>query len=86
MEQQMTPKAINDACAAFFDAWCERRAIGPLRHLLRAWPLTGGPTDEWGALYEALGLIQADRSLDLPPSEIDRLAGMVRGVWVIIHR
>jgi len=50
----MTPKAINDACAALFDAWCERRAVGPLRHLLKAWSLTGGLTDDWGQLYEAL--------------------------------
>jgi hypothetical protein len=82
----MTPKAINDACAALFDAWCERRAVGPLRHLLKAWLLTGGLTDDWGQLYEALRSIQAHRSLDLPAAEIEDLAGMVRGVSAIIHR
>jgi hypothetical protein len=82
----MTPKVINDAFAALFDAWCERRAVGPLQHLLRAWPLTGGLTDDWGRRYEALRSIQAERSLDLPATEIEDLAGIVKGVSTIIHR
>ncbi len=85
-EKQMMPKAISDACAALFDAWCERCAVGPLRLLLRVWPLTDGLTDDWGEFYEALRSIQADRSLNLPAAELEGLAGIVRGVSAIIHR
>ena len=33
---------------------CDRRALGPLRHLLAGWPLTMATSDEWHALWAAL--------------------------------
>ena len=36
------------------DAWCDRRALTPLRVLLNAYPLPNGLTDEWQQLHAAL--------------------------------
>jgi hypothetical protein len=36
------------------DDWCERRALKPLRFILRSYPLCSGLTDEWGELLDAL--------------------------------
>jgi hypothetical protein len=33
---------------------CDRRALGPLRHLLEGWPLIMATSDEWHALWSAL--------------------------------
>ena len=36
------------------DNWCARRALKPLRFILRSYPLCSGLTDEWNALLESL--------------------------------
>ena len=36
------------------DAWCERRALRPLRFLLRAYPGALAHTDQFGDLLDAL--------------------------------
>jgi hypothetical protein len=33
---------------------CDRRALGPLRHLLAGWPMTMSTSDEWHDLWAAL--------------------------------
>ena len=34
--------------------WCERKALEPLRYILRSYPIHNGLTDEWGSLLESL--------------------------------
>jgi hypothetical protein len=41
------------------DAWCERRALAPLRILLPAWPMPMGLTDDWHTLRDALRHVRA---------------------------
>ena len=36
------------------DRWCERRALGPLRIILRAYTLSNNLTDGWQQLYDAV--------------------------------
>jgi hypothetical protein len=49
------------------DRWCERRALGPLRCVLRAWP-NFGLTDGYGALRDALASARS-----LSRDELDEL-------------
>jgi hypothetical protein len=55
------------------DSWCERRALKPLRHILSAYPLPMGLTDEWEKLYDALRDIRAICRDELEAGEKERL-------------
>jgi hypothetical protein len=71
---------INAGCSELFDAWCERRAARPLRHLLRAWPLTNSLTDDWGELHEALRALRVDCRTEISEAErisVDELIGAI---------
>jgi len=45
---------IRQRIDRLIDGWCERRALKPLRFILRSYPRCSGLTDEWGALLESL--------------------------------
>jgi hypothetical protein len=53
------------------DAWCERRSLGALREVLRAWPLSSGQTDEWAELREALAGVRAFAGNELTDRELE---------------
>ena len=76
----MLPRDINAGCSELFDAWCERRAARPLRHLLQAWPLTNGLTDDWGDLYEALRVLRADCRTEIVEAERAKVDEMIRAI------
>lgn len=82
--KSMSPDQINLRCSELFDAWCERRAVRPLRHLLSAWPLTSGLTDDWGALRDALRALRADCRGDIPNTELGRVEDLIRAVDDIV--
>jgi hypothetical protein len=58
------------------DAWCERRALRPLRYILRAYPLPPGAwlTDDCERLLEALKDTRGLCHDTLPPEEQASLA------------
>jgi hypothetical protein len=39
--------------------WCDRRSLRALRAILSGWPLSSGPTDDWGNLLDALEKVRA---------------------------
>jgi hypothetical protein len=82
----MSPDEINAGCSELFDAWCERRAVRPLRHLLSAWPLTSRLTDDWGALRDALRTVRADCRAEIPNTELGRVEDLIRAVDFIVFR
>ena len=45
---------IGPIMQSLTDKLCDRRALGPLRHLLEGWPLIMATSDEWHALWSAL--------------------------------
>ena len=53
------------------DAWCERRCLGALREILRAWPLSSGLTDEWRELRDALAGVRAVAANELNERELE---------------
>ncbi len=55
------------------DQWCERRALGPLRRILPAYPFTNNLTDGWHMLYDALRDVRAFCRDDLTTAEHQQL-------------
>ena len=55
------------------DAWCERRALNPLRYILAAYPLAIGTSDDWHELYNALTSIRANCRDELEGDEMPKL-------------
>ena len=55
------------------DRWCERRALNVLRHILPAYPLSSGLTDEWAELYQTLRRIRSQYEKELPAAEAEML-------------
>lgn len=78
----MFPGDINAGCSELFDIWCERRAARPLRHLLRAWPLASGLTDDRGDLHEALRALRADFRTEISEAERARVDDLIRAIAV----
>jgi len=59
------------------DGWCERRKLRPLRHILCAYPLASGLTDEWEELRAALRNICASCRDDLESQELDTVVALI---------
>ena len=55
--------------ARLVDAWCDRRALRPLRILLPAWPPPMGLTDDLSELLAALRHVRAMCRDELPAAE-----------------
>jgi hypothetical protein len=58
---------------SLIDAWCERRALKPLRYVLQGYPLSSGLTDDWHQLKEALENVRAFCRSELTRDEARRL-------------
>jgi hypothetical protein len=68
------------------DGWCERRALNPLRHILSAYPLSNGLSDEWHKLYDALGDIRTLCREELEPEEKEKLNRAILHVQKVLDR
>lgn len=71
---------LNQKLDWLIDQWCERRAILPLKYILRAYPSVLAHTDQLGDLLEALRDVKGfcrneltQRELDCVISSIDEL-------------
>ena len=49
-----TDQSLTAILDNLIDQWCERRALTPLRILLRAWPTDLALSDAWHELWRAL--------------------------------
>ncbi|MCA1612991.1 MAG: hypothetical protein LC800_02315 [Acidobacteria bacterium] len=65
--------ALFNVLDGLIEAWCERRALKPLRYILQGYPLTSGLTDDWHQLKEALENVRACCGDDLTPEEAHKL-------------
>jgi len=68
------------------DGWCERRALNLLRHILPAYPLASGLTNEWHRLYDALRDIRALCADELDAEESQRLNRVIAGVQDVLGK
>lgn len=83
---------MNESSAVFpkidklIDGWCERRALKPLRFVLRSYPLCSGLTDEWGALLESLKDIKGLCGSELTSAEKKTLVEVINAVDDAVYR
>lgn len=68
------------------DRWCERRCLHALRQILAGWPLTGGPTDDWALLREALADVRAFAKDELTPEELVEVDRAIAGIDRLVVR
>lgn len=69
--------SFGTAIDRLIDGWCERRKLTPLRHILRAYPMATGLTDEWEELRTALRHIRTSCEEDLKPQELDAVIALI---------
>lgn len=70
-------KSFGSTIDRLIDGWCERRKLKLLRHILRAYPLASGLTDEWEELRAALCYIRASCREELDPQELDTVIALI---------
>jgi len=68
------------------DGWCERRALKPLRVVLRSYPLCRCRTDEWGPLLESLKDIKGLCASELTSEEKKVLVEVINAVDDAVYR
>ena len=76
----------NQDIAALIDAWCDRRAIDPLRIALSCYPIPNNLTDDWAAVAASLKTIRARFGRDLPPEELDTVVRIQQLAESIVYR
>ncbi len=76
----------NKEIAALVNAWCDRRAIGPLRAILACYPIVFNLTDHWAAIAEGLKAIRIYHGQDLEPSEMDTVVRLQHLAESIVYR
>lgn len=60
------------------ERWCDRRALGPIRHLLATFPVETATSDEWHRLWGALQHIRGFGEDVLPAGERQRVEAALR--------
>jgi hypothetical protein len=62
------------------DGWCERRALRPLRVILRAYPMMSPLSDSWFELRGALQDLRCLRPPDISESDAKAIEDALRAV------
>ena len=76
----------NAEVEGLVNAWCDRRAIGPLRVVLTFYPLTNNLTDDWAALAAGLKGIRARHAQELDSTELDTVVRLQQLADSLVHR
>jgi hypothetical protein len=76
---------LHPEIAKLVDAWCERRALQPLRILLPVWPPPMLLTEHAADLLGALRHIRAMCKETLPPQELETVAKAIACLQVMLH-
>lgn len=74
------------ALQSLVDAWCDRRCLKALRHMLHGYPLTSPLTDGWADLLVALQNVRAFARSELTEAESASLENCIRAVDNVVHR
>jgi len=68
------------------DAWCDRRCLVALRHILQGYPLGSPLGDGWGQLLIALQDVRASARGELTEAERATVDDCIRAVDDALHR
>lgn len=67
----MTPEEITTKIDFLVSAWCARKALKPLRHMLNGAASINGLTDGWAGLLAELQTIRAECTALITEQELD---------------
>ena len=65
-------------------AWCDRRCLRALRAVLSGWPLSGGLTDNWADLLDALEKVRAFARNELTEDEARAVEDLIHDVQRVV--
>ena len=68
------------------EAWCDRRCLKALNHVLPAYLSFNRLTDGWNRLYDALRNVRTFAQDELTASELDTVSVLIRVASQVIHR
>jgi hypothetical protein len=76
-ETQISKMTLNQKLDWLIDQWCERRALLPLKLLLRAYPSILVHSDQIGDLLEALRDVKGLSRNELTPKELECVISVI---------
>ena len=82
----MAPPDFDYEMLALLNAWCDRRALGPLRIVLPHYPMHNGFTDEHIALSNALKTVRSQLGSTLPAQEFDKVVMLLHTLESALSR
>lgn len=68
------------------EAWCDRRCLRALHHVLAAWPRVNPLTDGWGDFLGALKNVRVFARDELTPAEAATVDDLIRDTERIVYR
>ena len=77
---------LLQAVQTLVDAWCDRRALRALRHILSGYPLASPLTDGWAELMTALKDVRAFARAEVTPEELRMVDECVRAIGRVVQR
>ncbi|HKX18933.1 MAG TPA: hypothetical protein VJT33_13055 [bacterium] len=81
-----TSEQLFETLQRLVEAWCDRRCLRALRHVLAGYPLPSPHTDGWGALYEALRHVRASDRDELTDQEVETVDDLIVAVGERLYR
>ena len=77
---------IDESVKSLVDAWCDRRCLSALRHILQGWPLSSRLTDDWAQLLEALQSVRALAKDELTEEEAATVGQLITATEKVVYR
>jgi hypothetical protein len=82
----MAPTDFQSSMLQLLHAWCDRRALDPLRAVLPHYPLPNGFRDEWTELARALKTVRMKHGASLSTAEMDVLVKLQHAAEAAVDR
>jgi len=80
-----SPEEIHLEAKRLVDAWCDRRCLRALRHVLAGWPMVP-LTDGWAAFMDAMKNVRADARDELTAAELEAVDDLIRIAERAVYR
>lgn len=82
----MSPEEIGTRIDFLVSAWCARKELVPLRHILNGSASINGLTDGWAGLLEALQIIRAQCKEHITEQELDAVVELQQEMNRYVYR
>jgi hypothetical protein len=75
-----------ESVKTLIDAWCERRCLSALRHILQGYPLHNSMTDGWADLLRALEDVRTFAKDQLTEEEKQIVNELIGSISRVVYR